>query len=46
MLIEIIVTLRIDAKVIEIKEVINIVNLIINIAIMKAVTNLLKTRLI
>ena len=44
--IEIIVTSKINVKIIEVKEVIIIVNLIINIAITKAITNLLKTRLI
>ena len=46
MLIEIIVMSKIDAKVIKIKIKIIIVNLIINIAIAKAMMNLLKIRLI
>ena len=46
MLIEIIVMSKIDAKVIKIEKKIIIVNLIINIAIAKAMMNLLKIRLI
>ena len=46
MLIEVIVTSEIDIKVIEVKEIIIIINLIINIAITKTITNLLKTYLI
>ena len=46
MLIEVIVTSKIDIKVIEVKEIIIIINLIINIAITKTITNLLKTYLI
>ena len=46
MLIEIIIMLRTDIKIIEIKGIIVIVNLIINIMITKMMTILLKTRLI
>ena len=46
MLIEIIATSKINTKIIEIKKIIVIVNSIINIIITKAITILLKTRLI
>ena len=46
MLIEIIATSRINAKIIEIEKIIIIINLIINIIIMKTIMILLNTRLI
>ena len=46
MLIEIIATSKINAKIIEIEKIIIIINLIINIIIMKTIMILLNTRLI